>query len=179
MTKDILETEKWLSEYTIIEKRIDALYKQSQRPHLRDLALKLGPRGDKNMAVDTERVKVDGGKRPLPWYIEYERLYHNLKEVSEEISQEILACEHQLTDMRAVVRMAGLTNEEQWYIEERYYNGTSVKQLEREGYGRNKLADIKRSALEKIAKARKKEAIRGLEVIGNIYDSIKLPTKND
>lgn len=151
MTKELVEVERWLSEYTIIEKRIDALYKQSQRPHLRDLALKLGPRGDKNMAVDTEKVRVDGGQRPVPWYITFEQLYHNLKEVSEEISQEILACEHQLTDMRAVVRMAGLTNEEQLYIEQRYFLGMSVRELEGEGYGRNKLADIKKSALEKIA----------------------------
>ena len=151
MTKELVEVEKWLSEYTIIEKRIDALYKQAKRPHLRDLALKLGPRGDKNMAVDTERVKVDGGKRPVPWYVTFEREYPKLKEVSEEIGQEILACEHQLTDMRAVVRMAGLTNEEQLYIEQRYFLGMSVRELEGEGYGRNKLADIKKSALEKIA----------------------------
>jgi hypothetical protein len=103
------------------------------------------------MAVDTERVKVDGGKRPVPWYVTFEREYPKLKEVSEEIGQEILACEHQLTDMRAVVRMAGLTNEEQLYIEQRYFLGMSVRELEGEGYGRNKLADIKKSALEKIA----------------------------
>lgn len=151
MTKELVEVERWLSEYTILEKRIDALYKQAKRPHLRDLALKLGPRGDKNMAVDTERVKVDGGKRPVPWYVTFEREYPKLKEVSEEIGQEILACEHQLTDMRAVVRMAGLTNEEQLYIEQRYFLGMSVRELEGEGYGRNKLADIKKSALEKIA----------------------------
>jgi hypothetical protein len=158
LTKELVEVERWLSEYTILEKRIDALYKQAKRPHLRDLALKLGPRGDNNMAVDTELIRVDGGKRPLPWYIEYERLYPKLKEVSEEISQEILACEHQLTDMRSVVRMAELTNEEQLYIEQRYFLGMSVRELEGEGYGRNKLADIKKSALEKIVAARKKEA---------------------
>lgn len=151
MAKELVEVERWLSEYTILEKRIDALYKQAKRPHLRDLAFKLGPRGDKNMAVDTERVKVDGGKRPVPWYVTFEREYPKLKEVSEEIGQEILACEHQLTDMRAVVRMAGLTNEEQLYIEQRYFLGMSVRELEGEGYGRNKLADIKKSALEKIA----------------------------
>lgn len=151
MAKELVEVERWLSEYIILEKRIDALYKQAKRPHLRDLAFKLGPRGDKNMAVDTERVKVDGGKRPVPWYVTFEREYPKLKEVSEEIGQEILACEHQLTDMRAVVRMAGLTNEEQLYIEQRYFLGMSVRELEGEGYGRNKLADIKKSALEKIA----------------------------
>jgi len=156
LTKELVEVERWLSEYTIIEKRIDALYKQSQRPHLRDLALKLGPRGDKNMAVDTEKVRVDGGKRPLPWYIEYERLYPKLKEVSEEISQEILACEHQLTDMRAIVRMAGLTNEEQLYIEQRYFLGMSVREMEREGCRETRLKEIKKSALEKICAARRK-----------------------
>lgn len=160
MTKELAEVERWLSEYTIIEKRIDALYKQAKRPHLRDLALKLGPRGDNNMAVDTEQVRVSGGHQPLPWIVDFEMLYPKIAEVSEEISQEILACEHQLTDMRSVVRMAGLTNEEQLYIEQRYFLGMSVRELEGEGYGRNKLADIKKAALEKIAAARKKEAIK-------------------
>jgi hypothetical protein len=158
LTKELVEVERWLSEYTILEKRIDALYKQAKRPHLRDLALKLGPRGDKNMAVDTEQVRVSGGHQPLPWIVDFEMLYPKIAEVSEEISQEILACEHQLTDMRSVVRMAELTNEEQLYIEQRYFIGMSVRELEGEGYGRNKLADIKKSALEKIAAARKKEA---------------------
>lgn len=157
MAKELVEVERWLSEYTILEKRIDALYKQAKRPHIRDLALKLGPRGDKNMAVDTEQVRVSGGHQPLPWIVDFEMLYPKIAEVSEEISQEILACEHQLTDMRAMVRMAGLTNEEQLYIEQRYFLGMSVRELEVEGYGRNKLADIKKSALEKIAAARKKE----------------------
>lgn len=154
MTKELVEVEKWLSEYQIIEKRIDALYKQSKRRHLRELALKLGPRGDKNMAVDTEQVRVSGGHQPLPWIVDFEMLYPKIAEVSEEISQEILACEHQLTDMRSVVRMAGLTNEEQLYIEQRYFLGMSVREMERDGVGRNKLADTKKSALEKIHKSR-------------------------
>ena len=161
MAKELVEVERWLSEYTILEKRIDALYKQSKRRHLRELALKMGPRGDKNMAVDTEKVRVDGGQRPVPWYITFEQLYHNLKEVSEEISQEILACEHQLTDMRSVVRMAGLTNEEQLYIEQRYFLGMSVREMEREGCRETRLREIKRSALEKIHLARMGAAKRG------------------
>lgn len=154
MDKHLIETEKWLSEYTIIEKRIDALYKQSQRPHLKELALKFAPKGDKNMAVDTEKVRVDGGHRPVPWVIDFEKLYPKLKEISDEITDQILECEHELADMRMVVGRAGLTNEERLYIEQRYFLGMSVKEMERDGVGRNKLADTKKSALEKIHKSR-------------------------
>ncbi len=161
MTKELAEVERWLSEYTIIEKRIDALYKQAKRPHLRDLALKLGPRGDKNMAVDTEQVRVSGGHQPLPWIVDFEMLYPKIAEVSEEISQEILACEHQLTDMRAVVRMAGLTSEEQLYIEQRYFLGMTVREMEQEWCGRTRLQGIKVSALKKIYDARRKATQNG------------------
>jgi hypothetical protein len=154
LTKELVEVEKWLSEYTIIEKRIDALYKQAKRPHLRDLALKLGPRGDKNMAVDTEQVRVDGGHRPVPWIVDFEKLYPKLGEISDEITDQILACEHELADRRMVVGRADLTNEERLYIEQRYFLGMSVKEMERDGVGRNKLADTKKSALEKIHKSR-------------------------
>lgn len=154
MDKHLIETEKWLSEYIILEKRIDALYKQSQRPHLKELALKFAPKGDKNMAVDTEKVRVDGGHRPVPWVIDFEKLYPKLKEISDEITDQILECEHELADMRMVVGRAGLTNEERLYIEQRYFLGMSVKEMERDGVGRNKLADTKKSALEKIHKSR-------------------------
>lgn len=156
MDKHLIETEKWLSEYTIIEKRINALLQQSQRLHLKELALKLGPKGDKNMAVDTEKVRVDGGHRPVPWVIDFEKLYPKLKEISDEITDQILECEHELADRQIVVGRADLTNEERLYIEQRYFLGMSVKEMERNGCRETRLLQIKRSALKKIYDARHK-----------------------
>lgn len=156
MNKHLIETEKWLSEYTIIEKRINALLQQSQRPHLKELALKFAPKGDKNMAVDTEKVRVDGGHRPVPWIVDFEKLYPKLRKISDEITDQILECEHELADRQIVVGRADLTNEERLYIEQRYFLGMSVKEMERNGCGETRLKQIKRSALEKIATVRGK-----------------------
>jgi hypothetical protein len=57
--------------------------------------------------------------------------------------------------------MAGLTNEEQLYIEQRYFLGMSVREMEREGCRETRLREIKRSALEKIHLARMGAAKRG------------------
>lgn len=154
MDKSLIETESWLSEYRIIEKRIDSLYKQAQRPMLREAFLKMGPKGDANMAVDMGRINVDGGHNPIPWVVNLESAYAKAKDISDDIASKIEACLAQQAMMLLAVDRAGLTQEEHLYIEQRYFEGMSVKEMEREGCRHTRLVDVKRSALEKIYSAR-------------------------
>ena len=154
MDKHILETESWLQDYKILEKRIDALYEQAQKPGLLGMFLKMGPKGDKDMAVDTDKVSVQGGHKPVMWATNLEEIYSKVKEMSDDIARKIQACLAQQSDMVQVVDSAGLSTEEYLYIEQRYFLGMSVKEMERNGAGETKLQQIKRSALEKISVAR-------------------------
>lgn len=154
LDKKLIEVESWLSEYLILEKRIDALYKQSQRPHLREMFLKMGPKGDKNMAVDTEATRVDGGKSPIPWAVNLESVLAKVKEISQDISDNIMDCVRQQMDIRCAVDQAGLTHEEYLYVEQRYFLGMSVKEMERDGCRLTRLKEIKMSSLKKICAAR-------------------------
>lgn len=154
MDKNLIQTESWLSEYLILEKRIDALAAQAQKPGLLGMFIKMGPKGIKDMAVQTDAIHVDGGFPPLPWATKLESVYAKVKEFSEDISTKMMACVAQMTDIRCAVDRAGLTQEEALYIEQRYFLGMSVKEMERDGCGRSKLSDIKLSALEKISAVR-------------------------
>lgn len=154
MTNELIQTESWLAEYLILEKRIGALYKQAERPQLRDMFLKMAPKGDKNMAVDTDKVNVQGGNKPIPWAANLETIYAKVKEISQDISDKIMACVEQQTDMRCAVDRARLTHEEYLYVEQRYFLGMSVKEMERDGCMATRLKQIKRSALEKISVVR-------------------------
>ena len=158
MDKNLVQVESWLSNYTILEKRIDALYKQSQRPQLKEMFLKMAPKGDKNMAIDTEAVSVSGGHKPIPWAVNLESVLSKVKEISDGISESMKACAAQMQDIRCAVSMAGLDNEEYLYIEQRYFLGMSVKEMERDGCMRTRLSDVKMSALQKIYDARYKKA---------------------
>lgn len=154
LDKKLIEVESWLSEYIILEKRIDALYKQSQRPHLREMFLKMGPKGDKNMAVDTDKVNVMGGHKPIPWMFNLEAVFAKVNEISDEIGESMKACAAQMQDIRCTVGMAGLDNEEALYVEQRYFLGMSVKEMERDGCRLTRLKEIKMSSLKKICAAR-------------------------
>jgi len=158
MTKELTQTESWLSEYLILEKRVDALYQQAQRPALKEMFLKLGPKGDKNMAVDTEATRVSGGRACVPFNVCLDEIQAKLKEMAEDIRAKIQSCLAQQADIQAVVDRAGLTHEEYLYIEQRYFIGMSVKEMERDGCKHNRLANIKRVALEKICDARVRKA---------------------
>ena len=163
MDKNLIQTESWLSEYLILEKRITALYKQADCPYLKNMFLKMGPQGDKNMAVNIEQERVSGGSKAIPWAMNLEEIYAKVKEVSDDINTKIVACVTQQTEIRHAVAIAGLSHEEYLYIEQRYFLGMSVKEMEREGCGYNKLANIKKFALEKICKVHNK-AIKYTEV---------------
>ena len=150
MTKELIQIESWLSEYLILEKRIESLYKQAQRPHLREMFLKMGPKGDKNIAVDTDKINVQGGHKPVMWATNLEGVYARVKEMSDDITSKLQACLAQQAEIMSVVDSAGLDHEEYLYIEQRDFEGLSVKEMERNGCGETKLLQIKRAALQKI-----------------------------
>ncbi len=159
MTNELITTESWLAEYLILEKRIDALYEQAQKPGLLGMFAKMGPKGIKNMAVQTDAIHVDGGFPPLPWAVSLEPIMADLQKRYDEISADMKACIAEMADIKCVVGQAGLTNEERLYIEQRYFLGMSVKEMEREGCGETKLLQIKRSALQKICDARIRKVV--------------------
>lgn len=158
MTKEQIQIESWLSEYLILEKRIDALYEQAQKPGMLGMFIKMGPKSTANMAVQTDAIHVDGGFPPLPWAINLETVYAKVKELSDDISEKIMACVAQMADIKCAVDRAGLTHEEYLYVEQRYFLGMSVKEMERDGCKRTRLGDVKESALQKIYQARYKKA---------------------
>lgn len=167
MDKHLIETESWLQEYRILEQRIESLYCQAQRPQLKEMFLRMGPRGDKNMAVDLDRINVQGGHRPVPWAVNLESVCEKIKQMSEETMGKIMACLAQQNDMVLTVERAGLSHEENLYVEQRYFLGMSIKEMERDGCMETRLRQIKLSALQKIYDSRNRTMVKAVKS-GNV-----------
>lgn len=141
-----IEAEKKLMEYAILEKRVETLMKQSKRAGLVQIALSQGPKDIKPTDLTEPRIQCSHE----PWIDRFFKAYERLNKKLDQISDEMQTCLERQTDIRIMVEGAGLDDDERLYCNLRYFEGKTVKELEAEWKSKAWLADVKKTALQKI-----------------------------
>ena len=88
------------------------------------------------------------GYDTLPWNQQYDAA---VSQLNDREKMELAELRDGLARREAAVRAAGLSQKEYWYVEQRWYNGKKVKELELTGCRETSLRKIKMSALKKIS----------------------------